>query len=321
MSRHLLIDTDTASDDAVALIMALRSSGVRVLAITTVAGNVNVDQATRNALYTAELCGSDTPVYRGAAQPLARDLEDATWFHGMDGLGDHGYRAPRRTAQPGDAVDAIIDTIESHPGLELVTLGPLTNIALALQRRPALAADVSRCIVMGGAPCCVGNVTPAAEYNFWTDPEAARVVMRSDLPVELIGWQLCRGEAALNPRDIDRALALGTDLAQFAIDCNSRARRAYLEQTGEDGISLPDPVAMSIALDPTVGTSWSRHHVDIETASELTRGMSVVDQLNVAANPRNRGAWSAFLNREVRTNVCWTLDVARWKEALFQSLA
>ncbi len=148
--RSFLIDTDTASDDAVALIMALRAPDVDVLAITTVAGNVNVEQATRNALYTVELCDFGTPVYRGAAKPLERPLEDATWFHGMDGLGDRGYPAPRKPAYEGHAVDAIIDIIGRHPGLELVTLGPLTNIALARCKRiPTLAAKVSRCVVMG----------------------------------------------------------------------------------------------------------------------------------------------------------------------------
>jgi purine nucleosidase len=320
VSRQLLIDTDTASDDAVALIMALRSPQVRVLAITTVAGNVNLAQATTNALYTAELCGSSVPIYPGASKPLDRPLEDATWFHGKDGLGDQGYPAPRKTAEPVHAVDAILSTIERHPGLELVTLGPLTNIALALHRKPEIAQGIGRCVIMGGAPCCVGNVTPAAEYNFWTDPEAARIVLRSGLPVDLIGWHLCRADAALHQPDIDRILALDTALARFAIDCNAHARRAYREQTGEDGISLPDPVAMAIALDPAIGTSWSRHYVDIETTSELTRGMSVVDQLNVAANLRNRRIWSHFLSHPPRTNVCWTMDIPRWKTALIEAL-
>lgn len=319
-TRNFVIDTDTASDDAVALIMALRSPSVQVLAITTVAGNVHVDQATRNALYTAELCGSDVPVYRGAAKPLCRDLADATWFHGLDGLGDRGYPAPRGVAADGQAVDALIDTIAHHPGLELVTLGPLTNVAEALQRKRQIAAAVSRCVVMGGNPCCVGNVTPAAEYNFWADPEAAQIVLRSELPIELVGWQLCRGEAVLGQSDIETVLKLNTDLARFAIECNSHARRAYLEQTGEVGISLPDPVAMSIALDPAIGTSWSVHYVDVETASDLTRGMSVVDQLNVASNARNRAVWSHFLNRKARTRVYWTLDVARWKKTLLGAL-
>ena len=159
MTRTLLIDTDTASDDAVALIMALRSKAVRVAAITVVAGNVPVAQATSNALYTAELCGADVPVYSGAEGPLRRKLVTADWFHGADGLGDHGYKPAKRRAEPGHAVDALIETVRKNPGIEIVTLGPLTNLAMALLHEPKLAASVRRCVVMGGAPCCVGNVT------------------------------------------------------------------------------------------------------------------------------------------------------------------
>jgi len=305
----------------VALIMALRSGDVQVAAITTVAGNVNVAQATRNALFTVELCESNVPVFRGADQPLERPLEDATWFHGQDGLGDQGYPAPRKTEQQGHAADAIVDCVDRFPGIEVITLGPLTNLALALRKKPSIAERIGRCVVMGGAPCCVGNVTPAAEYNIWTDPEAAREVLRCTLPVELIGWHLCRGDAVLNESDIAEIRTLGTARADFAIDCNSHARRAYLEQTGEDGISLPDPVAMSIALDPAIGTSWSRHHVDVETASDLTRGMTVVDQLDVSGNARNRGVWSHFAGRPRLTNVCWTINVPAWKQALRRALA
>src|SRR5947207_12176347 len=139
-----LIDTDTASDDAVALIMALRSPRVLVLAITTVAGNVAVEQSTRNALYTAELCGADVPVFMGAEKPLNRPHQSAHWFHGHDGLGDHGYAAPKKAPEKLHAAEAIIATIESNPGLVLVTLGPLTNIALASQRNPGVASKVGR---------------------------------------------------------------------------------------------------------------------------------------------------------------------------------
>jgi len=320
MPETFLIDTDTASDDAVALIMACRADAVRVAAITTVAGNVNVEQATRNALYTLELCGAEIPVYVGAPKPLVRKYEDATWFHGRDGLGDQGYPAPRHAPQKMHAVDAIIQTIEANPGLVLVTLGPLTNVALAVAKRPEIAGMVGRCVMMGGAPSCEGNVTPAAEYNIWVDPEAARMVMRSGLPVELVGWHLCRFDAALNLSDIEFVLGMKTEHARFAIECNSHARRAYLEQTGEHAISLPDPVAMAIALDPTVGTSWSEHFVDVEIASELTRGMTVVDRLNIAGNNRNREVWSETLVGGTRAKVCWTIDVKRWKEALYSAL-
>jgi purine nucleosidase len=317
----ILIDTDTASDDAVALIMALRSESERVIAITTVAGNVNVQQATRNALYTTDLCGVSTPVYQGAGKPLARSLVTADWFHGKDGLGDHGYPAPRRSAEKQHAVEAIISLVRSNPGILLVTLGPLTNIALALAEAPDLVGNIGRAVIMGGAPCCEGNVTPAAEYNMWVDPEAARMVFRSGLPIELVGWQLCRGAAVLAPPDIQFVNGLGTELAKFAVECNSTARKAYHTQTGEDGISLPDPVAMSIALDPSIAYEWSQHYVDIEIATELTRGMTVVDRLGVAANERNRGAWGELLNRGPNAKVYWAIDSARWKQALYSALS
>ena len=318
--RAFLIDTDTASDDAVALIMALRAPDVRVVAITTVAGNVEVQQASRNALYTAELCGSDVPVYPGAEKPLLRTHENATWFHGRDGLGDHNYPAPRRSPAEMHAQDAIIGAVEANAGLVIVTLAPLTNLALALAKKPSIASQVSRCVVMGGAPCCEGNVTPAAEYNIWADPEAARVVFRSGLPVELVGWHLSRGESVLRDDDITHIESFNNPVADFAIECNSHARQAYKVQTGEEGISLPDPVAMSIALDPSVGTTWSRHYVDIETQSDLTRGMTVVDRLNVTDDDRNKLLWSAVRRRGQRANVCWTIDARRWKEALFCAL-
>jgi purine nucleosidase len=318
--RTFLIDTDVASDDAVALIMALRAPDVRVAAITTVAGNVGVEQAARNALYTAALCGSDVPVFIGSEKPLARLHQNATWFHGEDGLGDHHYPAPRRAPEKHHAVEAMIATIEANPGLVIVTLGPLTNLALAVAQKPSIAGKVGRCVVMGGAPCCEGNVTPAAEYNIWVDPEAARMVLHSGLPVELVGWQTSRGDAVVSEADIACILGLKNQIAAFAIECNSRAREAYFVQTREDGISLPDPVAMSVALDPGVGTEWSTHYVDIETHSELTRGMTVVDRLNVAADERNRALWADLLARAPNAKVCWTIDTKKWKEMLVRAL-
>jgi purine nucleosidase len=318
VARTFLIDTDTASDDAVALIMALRAPDVRVAAITVVAGNVPVEQATRNALYTVELCGASIPVYSGAAKPLLRTYENATWFHGRDGLGDHNYPEPKQRPQQKHAVDAIIETVEANPGLVIVTLGPLTNVALAISKKPSIVANVSRCVIMGGNPCCEGNVTPAAEYNIWVDPEAARMVMHSGLPVELIGWHLCRFGAVLGPADIAEVERFHTPLARFTIECNSHARAAYKIQTAEDGICLPDPVAMCLALDATVGTDWSEHHVEVETRSELSRGNTIVDRLNVAGDERNQAVWRPALQQKAK--VCWALDNARWKQSLYKAL-
>jgi purine nucleosidase len=321
MTRTFLIDTDTASDDAVALIMALRSRDVRVAAITVVAGNVPVAQATSNALFTVELCGADVPVYSGAEAPMLRKLVIADWFHGADGLGDHRYKPAKLRAEPDHAVDALIRTVNDNPGIEIVTLGPLTNLAMALLREPKLAASVKRCVVMGGAPCCSGNVTPAAEYNIWVDPEAAHIVFHSGLRLEMVGWQLCCGEAVLQHDDINRVLAMKNPIADFAIRCNSSAAEAFFKQTGQTGISLPDPVTMGIALDPTLCTSSSEHYVEIEVSSELTRGMTVVDRLDVATDSRNRDVWANAIERERKVHVCWSLDVPKWKSLLFSALA
>ncbi len=318
--RKLLIDTDTASDDAVALIMALRSPEVSVLAITTVAGDVDIEQATQNALYTAELCRSTVPVFAGAAAPLIRPLEDAVWFHGRDGLGDHGYKPAARTAAAGFAVDAIVRTVEANPGIEIITLGPLTNLALALRQWPQLADNVSRCVVMGGAPCCEGNVTPAAEFNFWVDPEAARVVLRSQLPIELVGWQLSRGAAVVNAAEIKEILALGTSFADFAIQSNSTAVTAFKIQTGEDGIALPDPTAMAILLDPSLARVSSDHYMDVQVDCGITRGMSVIDRLGVAPDDRNRAVWSDVIAQGRRQKVIWKMDIPGWKQALLRAL-
>jgi Inosine-uridine nucleoside N-ribohydrolase len=321
MTRTLLIDTDGGSDDVVALMMALRSPGVQVAAITIVAGNVPVEQAAQNTLYTVELCEAQTPVYLGAGKPLLRDLVTAEWFHGNDGLGDHGYAPASRRAESGHAVDTMIQTVLANPGIEMVTLGPLTNLALAIGREPRIIKAIGRCVVMGGAPCCEGNVTPAAEFNMWVDPEAAKMVFRAGLAIEMVGWHLCRGRAALNPGDMEKILALGTPAAEFAIRCNSVAAEAYRVQTGEIGISLPDPIAMAIALRPQLCTSSSTHYVDIETTSELTRGMTVVDRLEVANDERNRDLWKWASKAQVKARICWTLDVGGWKAELFARLA
>jgi purine nucleosidase len=257
----------------------------------------------------------------GADRPLTRAHEHAHWFHGKDGLGDRGYPAPKRAAEREDAVDAILRLAQAEPGLTLVTLGPLTNIALAVEREPELAGRIGRCVVMGGAPNCEGNVTPAAEYNIWVDPEAARAVFRSKLPIEMVGWHVSRGPSVLRDDEIAAIEALGTAKAKFAIESNATAREAYFVQTGEVGLSLADPTAMAVALDRSIGLSWSRHKVAIESESELTRGMTVVDRLNVATDDNNRHVWAAHGAENAGADVLWTLDAAKFKAMLKSALA
>ena len=284
----MIIDTDTASDDAVAIAMALRHPHVEVVAITTVAGNCPLDQATRNALYTAELCGSDVPIHAGSDGPLLVESEFATWFHGEDGLGDQGYPPPRRGPTSPDGVAALIEAVRTHPGCVLVTLGPLTNVALAVRQAPDIVAMVERCVVMGGTANTVGNVTPAAEFNLWFDPHAPAAVFASDLPIELGPWELCRGVAGLDEEEQAALKALDTELGHFFVDCNATAIAAIKEQSGAGRLELPDPVTMAIALEKDrIVLGSGRHYVEIETESPLTRGMSVVDSLNVTGNDPN----------------------------------
>ncbi len=322
MPRPFLIDTDAGSDDAVAVLMALRHPDVDVRALTVVAGNVPLEQGIKNSLYFCELCDAVVPVYAGADRPLLREYVSADWFHGADGLGDWGERyAPRRSqAQRAHAVTAIIDAARSIANLVIVTLGPLTNLALALRQAPDIAERVARCVIMGGAACTNGNVTPAAEYNIWCDPEAARIVFRSGLPIEMVGWEFSQGEFVLSPEDIVQVRRINTAFADFTLDSNIKGMRGYEIQTGEIGISLPDGVAMAVAIDPTICTRQSQHYVDVECDSALTRGMTVVDKLNLAGDVRNVAVWREVMANPVKPSICWELDAGRWKEMLYQLL-
>jgi purine nucleosidase len=181
--RQFLIDTDTTSDDAVALVMVLNYPDVQVEAITVVSGNVPVEQAVQNALYTVELCNQSVPVYQGVTKPLLRPLQTAQFVHGEDGMGDIGLPLSGRIPAEGHAVPVIIDTIHRCAGnISLVTLGPLTNVALALLQEPSIVSEVKECVIMGGTGQGYGNITPVGEYNIWADPEAAMTL------IYLLSW-------------------------------------------------------------------------------------------------------------------------------------
>jgi purine nucleosidase len=285
--RRFLIDTDTASDDAVALVMALNHDDVQVEAITVVAGNVPLDQGVQNALYTVERCGSRVPVYRGIAKPLLRPLETAQVCHGEDGMGDVGLPLSGRAPADGHAVEILIEAIRGFPGqITLVTLGPLTNIAVALALDPSIAHMVQRCVIMGGIGCGYGNVVPAAEYNIWVDPAAAKIVFAADLPITMVGWDISHKYATFTDEQAEE-LRRTSDLAAFCVDIQKALRTfgtQYLKQVGFD---LPDPIAMAVALEPDVATVTRRSHVAIETNSDLTRGATVVDHLHVTEGEPN----------------------------------
>ncbi len=274
--RRFLIDTDTASDDAVALVMALRHPEVIVEAITVVAGNCPLDQAVQNALYAVELCGRTTPVHAGRAGPLARPLETAQDVHGQDGMGDIGLDLSGRRPAGDRAVEVIVDSLIGAPGeITLVTLGPLTNVAAALQREPAIARAVAQCFVMGGTGAGPGNVTPLAEFNFWCDPEAAKVVLSSGMPLTMIGWDISVASATFDPHQAAELRSFGA-LGEFAVDIQAVLNQYALHETRLPGFDLPDPIAMAVAIDPTIATT-ERCHVEVRVGDGPDRGHDAVD--------------------------------------------
>jgi len=267
--------------------MALKDPEIRIEAITVVAGNVPLDQGVQNALYTVERCGKQVPVYEGQAKPLLRPLETAQFVHGQDGMGEIGLPLTGRTPAEGHAVDVIIDTIRCFAGeITLVTLGPLTNVAVALTRDPSLASMVNECVVMGGIGLGHGNVVPAAEYNIWVDPDAAKIVFESGLPITMVGWDISQRYAAFDETQAEELKSL-SPLGEFCVDIQEGLRRFGIEKLDLGGFDLPDPIAMAVAIDPTVATVTKHLYVAIETKSELTRGATVVDHLGITGQEPN----------------------------------
>jgi purine nucleosidase len=307
--RQLIIDTDTASDDAVALVMALRHPDVRVEAITVVAGNAPLDRCVQNALYTVELCGADVPVYAGRAAPLLRPLSISEHVHGVDGMGDIGLPLGGRTPAPGHAADVLVERITRAPGaITLVTLGPLTNVALALLREPTIARQVAGCVIMGGTSDGYGNVSAVAEYNIWADPEAARIVFDSGMPLTMVGWDISRHYALIEPEDEARLRAINTPLAHFCVDIQATLSRFVKTHTRLSGFDLADPIAMAVALDPAVATRVLHVPVCVDTSDGVCRGQTVLDHRDVLGRPHT-------------AEVVLAADRARFIELLERSVA
>lgn len=287
MAQKMIIDTDTASDDAVALVLALTDARVDVLAVTVVSGNAPLDMGVQNALYTLEQCGSNVPVHPGADRPLIREHVFAHNVHGADGMGDIGLPLTGRTPADGHAVDRIIELARQHPGeITLVTLGPLTNIALALRKAPDIAGLFHRVVMMAGTGDHTGNVTPTAEFNVYVDPDAADIVFTSGMPLEMVGWDVSRNDATITPADSARLAATGP-LGEFCTSIQRQLVEFCRDVTHIDGFDLPDPVTVAVAIDPTIGTRSIDAHVRVETAGTQTLGMTVVDHLGVTQQPAN----------------------------------
>lgn len=246
--RKFIIDTDTGSDDAVALLLALKSDEIEVIGVTTVCGNVPLAQATQNALMCIEVSGRDVPLYVGSDRPLVREPVTALNVHGSDGMGDNDLVHPTRVPEQGHAVDYLIESARKYAGeLELITIGPVGNVARAIQKDPEAMKGIKRVWTMGTGGFGPGNCTPVAEFNVFADAESYAILLQSGIPVTIVGFDLCLGKAAWTPDELERIRA-ASPAGQFAVDCNRCVLDYNVRRSGERIVDLPDVVAVAVAL-------------------------------------------------------------------------
>ncbi len=274
--RKIIIDTDTATDDAIAIIMALKHNNFDVKAITTVAGNVDLEQATQNALYTVELCNKNIPVYKGSSGPIKRKLETSKFFHGKDGLGDTGPYIPKLKEQKENAINKIVSLINTNPNeIEIIAIGPLTNIAKVFDKDPSTINKLKSLYIMGGIGEGKGNITHHAEFNFWVDPDAADVVLNSNIKVHLIAWDTTQIYGYINKENFEELEKINSSLSQFSIDIQQKALQYYKIKYNEYKVDLADPLAMAAFIDSKIVTEYKNCEIKM-ILNGLERGKDIV---------------------------------------------
>ena len=287
--RKIIIDTDPGQDDAVAILLALASpEELEVLGITAVAGNVPLPLTQKNARIICELAGKpQVPVFAGCDAPLKRKLVTAEHVHGKTGLDGPQMADPVMPLQDQHAVDFIIETLrrEAAHTVTLCPLGPLTNIALAFQRAPDIVARVQQIVLMGGAYFEVGNITPAAEFNIYVDPEAAEMVFRSGVPLVVMPLDVTH-KALTNRARVEAFRSLGNEAGRMVAEWTDFFERFDMQKYGSEGAPLHDPCVIAYLIRPELFAG--RHiNVEIETGSDLTLGMTVADWWGVTKRPAN----------------------------------
>ncbi len=290
--KRFLIDTDTAGDDVTSILFGLLWPESSVEAITVVAGNIGLDQCVENALYAVQIAGkAGVPVFRGAERPLLRPLVMAAYVHGEDGMGNSYFPRAQQRPESQFAVDAILETADRWAGeLEIIAQAPLTNLALALYKDPTLPQRVKRLWIMGGCNHSVGNIHPAAEFNFYVDPEAAHIVLNAGFDTVLSTWDLYLRDGILHREEVDPIVNLKTELSEFYLAINRAAwefNRNHREGGSVDGITHPDSLTMAMALNPDLILASSCHYVDVEYQGQLTQGYSLVNTYGILGHPAN----------------------------------
>ncbi|WP_100011293.1 nucleoside hydrolase [Lentibacillus sediminis] len=310
--KKVIIDTDTAGDDTIAILTALHY--FQVEGVTVAGGNVDFDQQAENALYTVQVSnpGYTVPVYKGYDGPVInigeekhQTVEDV---HGKYGMGDSHFEKTVQRPENQHAVDFIIERVKASPGeISLLAIAPLTNIAMAIKKDASIVKDIPHIYIMGGTNNSLGNITAAAEYNFWVDPEAARIVLHAGIPITMVGWDMCTAYSVMEEEDHKDIEHLNNRGSEFFRDINRAVLRHNKKVYKIDGTTHPDTLLAAIAANEEIMTASKEYFVDIETRGELTRGYSFVDINNRSGKAPN-------------VRVCEEVDREKFKELLMNVL-
>jgi len=317
--KRVLIDTDTAGDDTQAVLMAALSERVSLEGVTIAPGNAEFDDQVENAKYTLSLAGveDEVSVHEGVRTPLLKDWENAEYVHGDGGLGGEIY--PDTEVESGEehAVKFILDKVRANPGeISLICIAPLTNIATALQLEPDLNDLVDEVWYMGGTCNDIGNVGPAAEFDNWVDPDAAKIVLRS-MAVKMIPWGTCRRDTVFDASDHEE-ITNATDQSKYAdfFSTIMGAHRQFsIDNIGEDITTHPDAISSAVAIEPSLVTESGTHFVDVDNREGMTRGYTLVDEFD-ELDPESRVQTMRNRDASPRTEIIKGVDTVRFKRML-----
>jgi purine nucleosidase len=306
MTRHFIIDCDTAEDDIMSL-FALIKNGISVEALTIVEGNISYEQEINNALWALEFIGKDVKVYPGSDRPLVKPFRSVEEVHGKGGIGDEIVRPSKFKPESKKAMDAIVELADRYAGeLEFLAISPLTNLALAYLKDKSIVDKIKKVWVMGGTVWGRGNITPVAEYNIWVDPDAAKIVFNAGFDITMVPWDVIVNYP-IDDGLWNKIKDMNTKMSQFYIKIYSHYREYSMKNEKIGGTPHPDLITTSIAIDRGIIKKSDRHYVDIENCDCLTRGMTVIDYLDL---------WK----KKANTEVVYEIHFGRFLDLLFDLL-